>query len=263
MKLENISVVLRPRGAYEATDLGVRLVQRNAGIVFRAWLVFVGPLMLLALSLVTIKAWLPALVIWWLKPAYDRVVLYVLSRAAFGEQVGLSEMALAWRSWLGNGLLGALTWRRLEFARAFTLPMYVLEGLKGKRRRQRSKVLQKNTRSQAVLTQLAFMHIELALYFSMLMLLVMMLPVYTSLPIWSWLFSEDTPLWWSTLNCAIAALVMMLVEPMYVGAGFALYLNRRVELEAWDIELTLRRALDSGQGSSEVPAALLARGAGP
>jgi hypothetical protein len=31
------------------------------------------------------------------------------------------------------------------------------------------------------------------------------------------------------------------LEPFYVAAGFTLYLNRRAELEAWDIEQELRR----------------------
>jgi len=34
---------------------------------------------------------------------------------------------------------------------------------------------------------------------------------------------------------------MAIVEPFFVGAGFALYLNRRTQLEAWDIELAFRR----------------------
>jgi len=33
-----------------------------------------------------------------------------------------------------------------------------------------------------------------------------------------------------------------IIEPFYVAAGFAMYLNRRVELEAWDIEQEFRRA---------------------
>ena len=41
---------------------------------------------------------------------------------------------------------------------------------------------------------------------------------------------------------AAYALVVMFLEPFYVAAGFALYLNRRVELEAWDVEQELRRA---------------------
>ena len=38
------------------------------------------------------------------------------------------------------------------------------------------------------------------------------------------------------------ALVILFLEPFYVGAGFAMYLNRRAELEAWDIEQEFRRA---------------------
>jgi thiosulfate reductase cytochrome b subunit len=36
--------------------------------------------------------------------------------------------------------------------------------------------------------------------------------------------------------------VVAVLEPFYVAAGFAMYLNRRVELEAWDIEQEFRRA---------------------
>jgi len=38
------------------------------------------------------------------------------------------------------------------------------------------------------------------------------------------------------------ALAIFLIEPFYVAAGFAMYLNRRAELEAWDIEQEFRRA---------------------
>ena len=38
------------------------------------------------------------------------------------------------------------------------------------------------------------------------------------------------------------ATAVLFVEPFYVAAGFAMYLNRRAELEAWDIEQKFRRA---------------------
>ena len=43
------------------------------------------------------------------------------------------------------------------------------------------------------------------------------------------------------LSCGYAA-VIGFVEPFYVAAGFAMYLNRRAALEAWDIEQEFRRA---------------------
>ena len=39
--------------------------------------------------------------------------------------------------------------------------------------------------------------------------------------------------------------VVLFLEPFYVAAGFAMYLNRRAELEAWDIEQEFRRAFVS------------------
>jgi hypothetical protein len=38
------------------------------------------------------------------------------------------------------------------------------------------------------------------------------------------------------------ATAVVFLEPFYVAAGFAMYLNRRAELEAWDIEQEFRRA---------------------
>jgi hypothetical protein len=48
---------------------------------------------------------------------------------------------------------------------------------------------------------------------------------------------------------------MGLVAPFYVAGGFALYLNRRVELEAWDLELGLRRLAGRLRGAAKVSAA--------
>jgi len=244
MKLENISLVLRPRGAYEATDLGVRLLQRNAGPVYRAWLVFVVPFMLAMLTLEGVYPWLPMVLIWWFKPLYDRLVLFVLSRAVFGDRVRVADVAAAWRTWTGSGIIGALTWRRLEFTRAFSLPIYLLEGMKGKRRRQRSKVLQKNTRSPAILAQVAYLHLEIAVELSAIAFVVVMLPAYANLPVWSWILGQDVPTAWNIATTVCAMLAMTAIEPAFVASGFALYLNRRVELEAWDIELSLRRAVE-------------------
>jgi hypothetical protein len=54
------------------------------------------------------------------------------------------------------------------------------------------------------------------------------------------LFSESTFMA-LPMTTAYAAVVLFL-EPFYVAAGFAVYLNRRAQLEAWDIEQELRRA---------------------
>ena len=43
---------------------------------------------------------------------------------------------------------------------------------------------------------------------------------------------------WAVAICCVIGFL----EPFYVAAGFAMYLNRRAELEGWDVEQELRRA---------------------
>jgi uncharacterized membrane protein len=54
------------------------------------------------------------------------------------------------------------------------------------------------------------------------------------------LFYEEA-LWVNILSLLFMFLIISIIEPLYVAAGFALYLNRRTHLEGWDIELIFRR----------------------
>lgn len=56
---------------------------------------------------------------------------------------------------------------------------------------------------------------------------------------WGGFFDDDTMAY---LFAASQLLVATFLEPFFVAAGFSMYLNRRVELEAWDVEQELRRA---------------------
>ena len=44
--------------------------------------------------------------------------------------------------------------------------------------------------------------------------------------------------WWGAV-CHMV--IVTLIEPFYVGAGFALYLNCRTRIEGWDVELAFKR----------------------
>jgi hypothetical protein len=60
------------------------------------------------------------------------------------------------------------------------------------------------------------------------------------------------------VDFGVAALAVLVVEPLYVAAGFALYLNRRTLLEGWDLEVALRRMAARRTGAAGVAAALAA-----
>jgi hypothetical protein len=52
---------------------------------------------------------------------------------------------------------------------------------------------------------------------------------------------------------------MSCLEPFYVGAGFGLYLNRRTQIECWDLEMVLRR-LRARLAQAAAPGLLLLAG---
>lgn len=251
MNLDALTLRLRPRVAYEAMDLGQLLLRRNAASVYRVWAVTVLPLMLACILLMPVAPWLPALLIWWLKPLYDRIVLYVLSRAVFGQQVGVRD--LAWRNIFGSSLWWSLSFARLDPGRSFSLPVYQLEGLGFKRRRERFKVLDKSTRAHAGLLTTAFVHAESFVNISLVILAVMLIPRELDVPYFAWFTEPDAPIAFRVYVVLCYAAALSLLEPLYVASGFTLYLNRRVELEAWDIEVDLRRHLqDSNEAAQDV-----------
>ena len=86
------------------------------------------------------RAWVASLVIWWLKPAYDRVVLHVLSRAVFGELPTTRAVFGAAKEWLGTGLFFALPLRPTSRARS-TCRCASSKGKRGARGRERRAVL--------------------------------------------------------------------------------------------------------------------------
>jgi Domain of unknown function (DUF4129) len=246
MRLEALTVALRPRSTWEATDLGFALVRRHAATVWGTWALVTLPVFALlnVLGVLLDMTLLASLLFWWLKPVFDRAPLYVISRAVFGAVPSVREAALAQLRWGWRGMLGWLTWRRLHPSRSLLLPVDLLEGLRGPRRSERVRVLQRSASGTSMMTLLIAVNIEIMLSFAVLLLALMLLPV-DALPdnaklFWEKLF-EAPPLWAQVLGNLLYWLAMTIIEPFYVGAGFGLYLNRRTQLEAWDVELAFRR----------------------
>jgi hypothetical protein len=241
VQLEQIALELRQRSGWEALDLGSAMLRAWSGPVLRAWLAAYLPVAAL-LFLVLDPEW-AALALWWLKPAFDRVLLFVYGRAAFGEPPAVRDVYRALPRLLRHsGLLAGLTLRRFDMARSFFLPVAQLEGLRGKAARERRRVLGARTRGHAVWLTLVLANVSAVLGFSIVLLADWLSPVDTpGLFDWSaWLHDEADPWMLLLLNAAFMT-ADTLVEPLYVACGFGLYLNRRTELEGWDIELAFRR----------------------
>jgi len=223
----------------EAADLGVRLCQSAAGEVYRCYFVAALPVMALSLATYEIATWLPALLIWWAKPWLDRTVLFVLSRAAFGQATTVSELVRNQRRVWWSQLFLSLTTRRLSPWRSFTQSVYQLEGLRYLASSKRVQQIRRGRTTPATLMTSAFSVTETVLTAALVSLIFWFEPGRTD-PDWTArLASLQLP-----ITCAYA-LVVLFLEPFYVAAGFAMYLNRRAQLEAWDIEQELRRAFQA------------------
>src|SRR5690348_3950640 len=123
------------------------------------------------------KPWVALLLIWWLKPLYDRVVLHVLSRTVFGERPRTRAVLGAWREWLGSGLPGYLLLRWWpDMGRSFSLAVRQLEGQRRRAARERLSLLGRRTRGFATWLTLVFMHFELVLYLAFSLLATMLVP---------------------------------------------------------------------------------------
>jgi len=241
MQLEALALRMRPRAQLEAADLGVRLCQDAARSVYACYAVAYVPIAALALASFEIASWLPTLFLFCAKPWLDRTILFVLSRAAFGQPTTIRQLWEARGEVWGRQLLLTWTWRRLSPWRSFTQPVYQLEGLPFGKIRRRVRQVRRRKRGTALLMMSSFVMAETCLGFTLLSLLVWFAPTEAAGNVIEVLFDPTSNLFEGALAVSYA-IVIAFLEPFYVAAGFAMYLNRRAELEAWDVEQELRRA---------------------
>ena len=241
MQIDALAVRLRPRAPVEAMDLGVRLCQHAASSVYPCYAAVAVPMVVVALASFEIASWLPGVVIWWTKPWLDRTVLFVLSRAAFGQPTTPGDVWRAQRQVWWSQLLFTWTVQRLSVWRSLTQPVYQLEGLSLWKARARARQVRRRHAGSAAMMTAAFNMIETALTIAVVSLVFWLAP-WERAPDVSAVMSGEAAGWLALVVPGAYGLAVLFLEPFYVAAGFALYLNRRAELEAWDIEQEFRRA---------------------
>ncbi|MBD9480818.1 DUF4129 domain-containing protein [Pseudoxanthomonas sp. PXM02] len=246
MRIEQLTVRLRARSDWEAIELGMALVRRHAGAIWKPWLWLTLPVFaLLNLGAWWIdQFWLAALVMWWLKPAFDRIPLYVMSRAVFGSVPGTRETLRAQLGWGLRTLPHLLTWRRLSPVRSLYMPIDLLEGVQGERLRQRRRVLGGQAYGTAILLTWICLLFQGALVLGGVLAVVMYLPqdlLPDSMQAAFRIVAIEWPVWLELAWNVLVWAAISVVEPFYVGAGFGLYLNRRTQIEAWDLEIVFRK----------------------
>ena len=282
MELEKVTAEIRPRTQWEAVDLGISLVRQHAGLLAKIWLCSIIPLCLVILGLFWNALFWGCFLIWWMKPIWERVTLFPLSRSLFGETPKLSqairvlplELSHNWK-FIALGLvltliglaahqgadspgeagLAVLYWLvvlglffyRSNLYRSLVLPIKFLEGLDKQQYRARSQALSfRSSGTASALTALC-LAMEFFVFMSQFYYIDLMVPDGSD---WGYQqlindFFEGGPGVLPSWVIAVAALfyvaAMTLTTWFYVGGGFGLYVNSRIWIEGWDIELTFKR----------------------
>ncbi len=242
MNLDKLTIDIRPRRPWEAVDLGILMARRWWGQLVSIWLIITTPIFALLCLLPTEYLVLQGVILWWLKPLFERPLLYVLSRTVFGEFPSTREAIKAAPKLALRQIFMSLIWRRFSMTRSFDLPVIQLEGLRGKPRSERLTVLHREGVTPASALTIFIIHIQQFLSFAIVGLLVIFLPQTIEVD-WFELFMafENENRAAMIAFTFIGMLCSAAVAPFYVASGFALYLNRRVKLEAWDLEIAFKR----------------------
>ncbi|KAF1012742.1 MAG: hypothetical protein GAK31_03959 [Stenotrophomonas maltophilia] len=246
MRIDLLNVVLRTRSNWEAVELGTALARRHARAAWGSWLLVSAPLFVLFNALAW---WLDAfgwalVLLWWCTPLFERAPLYVLSRGIFGEPVGAWQALRAQRHWGGTGFWGCLGWRRFSVLRSVCLPVNLLEGADATLRAQRRRAVAMGVSGTSLALVLSGLAFQVVLVSGGIALVFLFVPLELLSDSWraAWgLARQDTPHWMRLGFNALCWLAASVIGPLQVGAGFGLYLNQRTQMEAWDVEIGLRR----------------------
>ncbi len=262
MRLDQMTVALRVRSPWQAMDLGVRMVRANARAIWRPYFLLAGSVFIACnlLAYATGQLWLGWLFIWWLKPVFERIPLHVLSHVTFGDHPGFRDTLRAPFQWRFGLWFSWLTYRRFSFWRSMSMPIDILEGLTGKRLATRRSVLIGSVSSQMVGLGFICILFENLLMISAVVLFYMFVPTeYLSNSFetfYNAYITENPSVWIELAFNLLHFLSVAVISPFYVGAGFATYLNRRTQLEAWDIEIAFKRIASRLRQSSAIACVL-------
>ncbi|MBS1784960.1 MAG: hypothetical protein JST24_05995 [Acidobacteria bacterium] len=236
--LERLRLALRLRGAWEAVDSGYALLRAHGRLVYALWLAAFAPAAAALYWTFWNRAWIALLLLWWLLPIFGRFALHALAKATFGEQPTVRSTLKDAKGIYRHGTVAGLLWRRIGLNRAFTLPIWQLEGQGGSGYRRRAPVLLRRTHGPSALFTV----------FSFLLLIVFSMAIWIGI-----LYLAPEGLLDQAKNLVatgggpgplfylLPAVAMAVLEPFYLAGGFGLYLNRRIQLEAWDLDLAFRR----------------------
>lgn len=242
--IRNLTVLPRPRSAWQAMDAGFTLARAHYVQLVTMWLGFSLPIFIACFLVQLWFGWGYMLFIWWwFKPLYELPILFFLSKAVFSESLSIRQ---AWKLTLTHFwtlFKTYLTVARLSTSRALSYSVVFLEMLPRKQRTGRIQTLSA-VKTRHYLLMVVCLHIEYILAYAIIAFFGLVFFSSSVAEIqWNIFFQtmEDPAVKIWVLAASVTTLIAgALVAPFYVAGGFLIYINRRMQLEAWDIEHRFR-----------------------
>jgi hypothetical protein len=236
----NASLALRRRNGWEAADSGILLWRNNLPYLLFFFVLPVLGIILAFMCIRSIPAWVGILLLWWLKPLFDHLMLHVIAVRFFENRASVFRLFRGLGKSLGRGLAGDLLWRRFSPLRSVVMPIRTLENPKTPKGR-RIRALQKGCLNFGVLLSCLGLGMEVVLLAGELVFFVILIELFNPSFFIRFLFYGTTVdgffLRWYSLN-------YVFVESLYVCMGFGVYINSRVEVEGWDIQLLFQNFVE-------------------
>ena len=243
MRVEDLQAELRPRTPWEAADLGLEMLRRWGRDVGLAWVIVFLPLWGLVWGSLWAHPGWAVLLCWWLEPWGDKLVLHILSRALFGERQGLRAALRAVPGLVLQRGLATLTIYRLSPLGTLYMPVLQLEDLPRRQLKRRIRHLFASQQGVALLVTTT----NLLLRWSLVLGAFGLLYLFTRHPAtghvlwWDALWEGHTPWWFWYAFPGALFLATGLTQSLNMASAFGIYLNRRVWLEGWDVEIRFRQ----------------------
>jgi len=228
----------RRKNFQEAADTGILLWRENF-IYFLP--LFAIPLWVCAFASriilpdnFQIYSWL---IIWFLKPLFDRIIVHIISIRFFERDANLKRLSNGLWKTLLRGLIGDLSWRRFSPLRSAMMPMRVLEkNLKpGKLTSMRKKHLKNGGLDYGFLLTIWGIAVEITLLLGQYLFFLTINELMLNGKIGIFNFSEI-----EIYLFAAWCFNFILIETIYVCMGFSLYINSRIAVEGWDLEIIFK-----------------------
>lgn len=251
MKLDKLTVNVRPLQSFQAVDLGMMMARDWFLPLWGLWWRRMLPIVVLMMGLMLLRAgfglfqglgwsWL-MLMVWWLKPYAEVPLVLYLSQKLFDATLAPQQ---AWQQLDKLSIKDSLlltTHYRFTMRRQMLIPILVLERQSQRQMRERLQVLTQSQNNAITWHTLGFVMIEQLLYIGLVVLLIQLLPqtVIADLPWQEWL--THAPWQMELVLMSVYLLVVSGLTVFYIASGFAIYICKRSLLEGWDIELRFRK----------------------